>query len=361
MAVRKSVRSTKPVDRFTIAPPTTASVEDLATSNTGVHSRKRARSEESESAVASNRPYSYVQVTIQQSSRQISRRQTQDPPATTGAIDSDQDLLVLEADAVVCTLPLGILKLDPLTEQGVSFEPPLPLAKQRAIERLGTGLLNKCVLSFPHIFWQDSDFLGLAESAASSYLVLNAANYTGGKPILLFMYGGNFARDVENWTDQEIVDDCLIVLKKICGRRTLPPIVDYHVTRWGKEQYSRMAFTYVPPGVDGFADLKTLSQPIYDREGTTPILMFAGEHTTPYHPSTIHGAFLSGIREAYRLDCAVFPEALGNLRFSDEELYQRTFSIGAKILTLVMPSPISLTRTKKLAQVHHAVSVVRAL
>jgi hypothetical protein len=231
------------------------------------------------------------------------------------------DKRTLQADAVVCTLPLGILQQK--GRNAVTFDPPLPAEKQKAIKNLGTGLLNKCALSFPVKFWQDSDFLGLADEH-HSYLVLNAALYTG-KPVLVFMYGGDFAKEIESWTDADIVQDCLDVLKRICGRSNIPSPVDYQVTRWGHEQYSRMAFTYIPPGVEGFAELEAMSRPVYDHTGTVPVLMFAGEHTTPYHPSTIHGAFLSGIREAYRLDCTLDPVGNDNLVFSDDQLYQRTF------------------------------------
>lgn len=44
----------------------------------------------------------------------------------------------VDADFVVNTLPLGVLK-----EGRVAFEPPLPEWKQGAMERLGFGLLNK--------------------------------------------------------------------------------------------------------------------------------------------------------------------------------------------------------------------------
>lgn len=207
---------------------------------------------------------------------------------------------ILEADAVVCTLPLGILKLSPTSPEHVQFAPPLPLAKQQAIQELGCGLLNKCAISFSHVFWPDSEFLGLAKNE-HSYLVLNATKYTG-KPILIFMYGGSFAKEVEAWTDSDIVEDCLDVLRRIVGKE-IPQPVDYCTTRWGKEQYSRMSFTYIPPGVDGTAQLQAAGEAIYDPEMPgKPLIMFAGEHTTPYFPSTMHGAFLSGIREAYRFD-----------------------------------------------------------
>lgn len=235
-----------------------------------------------------------------------------------------QNGTVLEANAVVCTLPLGVLKVPREQPGHVRFAPPLPEPKRKAIEELGCGLLNKCAISFPTVFWQDSDFLGLA-GTNHSYLVLNAMKYTQ-KPILIFMYGGSFAKELESWTDSDIVEDCLGVLKKICGK-DVPAPVDYCVTRWGKEQFSRMAFTFIPPGVDGPKQLSTISEVIEDPvRPKKPLIMFAGEHTTPYHPSTMHGAFLSGIREAYRYDLFVEPGLNDNLVFeANEKLYQHTF------------------------------------
>jgi hypothetical protein len=235
-----------------------------------------------------------------------------------------QNGTVLEANAVVCTLPLGVLKVPSGDDGHVRFVPSLPVAKRHAIEQLGCGLLNKCAMSFPNVFWQDSDFLGLADSH-HSYLVLNAMKYTQ-KPILIFMYGGAFAKEVESWTDSDIVQDCLAVLKKICGK-DVPAPVDYCMTRWGQEPYSRMAFTYIPPGVNGPKQLATIHEAIQDPVAPKkPLIMFAGEHTTPYHPSTMHGAFLSGIREAYRYDLYVEPALNDHMEFeADEKLYEHTF------------------------------------
>ena len=55
------------------------------------------------------------------------------------------------ADAAVVTVPLGVLKRSALT-----FSPSLPKDKQAAIHRLGYGVLNKCVLLFPFVFWDDT-------------------------------------------------------------------------------------------------------------------------------------------------------------------------------------------------------------
>lgn len=48
-------------------------------------------------------------------------------------------------------MPLGVLKRSALT-----FSPSLPKDKQAAIHRLGYGVLNKCVLLFPFVFWDDT-------------------------------------------------------------------------------------------------------------------------------------------------------------------------------------------------------------
>jgi len=56
---------------------------------------------------------------------------------------SDGD--VIEADQVVLTAPLGVLKA-----QAITFEPPLPAWKQGAIRRMGFGLLNKVCKLFVH-------------------------------------------------------------------------------------------------------------------------------------------------------------------------------------------------------------------
>ena len=55
---------------------------------------------------------------------------------------------IYDADAVVVTLPLGVLK-----KGVVKFEPSLPLYKQQVINRMGFGALNKVMLKFPEPFF----------------------------------------------------------------------------------------------------------------------------------------------------------------------------------------------------------------
>ena len=61
-------------------------------------------------------------------------------------LDSGESLNV---DRVVVTVPLGVLKTDTLR-----FSPSLPLLHQRAIDRLGIGLVDTVWLRFDSAFWR---------------------------------------------------------------------------------------------------------------------------------------------------------------------------------------------------------------
>ena len=54
----------------------------------------------------------------------------------------------LQADAVLVTVPLGVLKAGAL-----KFAPPLPPWKKEATSRLGFGPIEKVVLLFSRRFW----------------------------------------------------------------------------------------------------------------------------------------------------------------------------------------------------------------
>ncbi len=266
--------------------------------------------------------------------------------------------LTLEADAVIVSIPLAILSIPKGSPGHIAFSPPLPTFKKNAMSRLGVGTYNKCCMSFEKAFWKNLfptsqsngriDFVGYAsDEHGKDILFLSIKN----SPILVAIYGGSeYSKKVESIHDEEVVGGCMKVLKKMCnkaqnaqGRKTRQQFeditipewpIDYFVSRWGSDPYSRGAFSYVPPGVDGFEELSAMSKPIYDfyhheapnDDPKRPLILFAGEATTPYHPSTFHGAFESGIREAYRLDLALEPD-LSGVKFNDSFIYKPTFAV----------------------------------
>ena len=119
-----------------------------------------------------------------------------------------------EADHVVVTVPLGVLKAGT-----IAFEPPLPAAKATAIERIGMGLLDKTYLRFPEVFWDaDADLIGWVTPDGDGRWAewVNMAKVTG-EPILLGFNATAYAEQVEAMSDEEVVADAMTVLRTIYG------------------------------------------------------------------------------------------------------------------------------------------------
>jgi monoamine oxidase len=189
-------------------------------------------------------------------------------------------------DCAVVTLPLGVLQQDV-----VNFAPALPSAKQAAIRALGSGLLNKAWLRFPHAFWpREPEMLNYAAEQPGRWAEwLSLYHYTG-KPILLGFNAGSYARTIEAWTDAAIVADAMDVLRTIYGPG-IPDPSDWQITRWASDPLASGAYSFYAVGTDR-STRRTLGAPVADR------LFFAGEATSTDHPSTVHGAYASGLRAA---------------------------------------------------------------
>jgi monoamine oxidase len=65
-------------------------------------------------------------------------------------------------------------------------------------------------------------------------------------------------------------------------------------TQWGKNINSFGAYSYATNGTTS-ADFEAIELEISNK------LFFAGEHTDKDYRGTVHGAYLSGIREAYKI------------------------------------------------------------
>ncbi|XP_046461894.1 lysine-specific histone demethylase 1A-like isoform X2 [Daphnia pulex] len=228
----------------------------------------------------------------------------------------------ITGDAVLCTLPLGVLKqitsLNPnATESGkaannmVEFTPPLPEWKLSAIQRLGFGNLNKVVLCFERIFWDpNSNLFGHVGSTTASrgelFLFWNLYK----TPVLLALVAGEAAAIMENVGDDVIVGRCMAVLKGIFGNGAVPQPKETVVTRWRSDPWARGSYSFVSTSASG-NDYDILACPVtssgeqstssLDSSSPPPRLFFAGEHTIRNYPATVHGALLSGVREAARI------------------------------------------------------------
>lgn len=216
------------------------------------------------------------------------------------AVVTCEDGEVIEADKIVLTAPLGVLK-----QQSIQFVPPLPDWKQGAISRLGFGLLNKIVLVFDEPFWDvDRDMFGLLREPRSGtgldqddyraargqfYLFWNCIK-TSGLPVLIALMAGDSAHEAEIKSDRDLVSSCVAQLQKVFGDSKVPTPMETIVTRWGSDRFARGTYSFVAAEAQP-QDYDVLAK-------STGNLYFAGEATCGTHPATVHGAYLSGLRAA---------------------------------------------------------------
>lgn len=207
------------------------------------------------------------------------------------------------ADAVLCTLPLGVLKSSVAANEteanaSVEFSPPLPEYKVKAIKRLGYGNLNKVVMVFEQIFWDKNHMFGHVVPCSSTRgeMFLFCAAYK--QPVLIALIAGEVANSIEAVDDETIKSRCLTVLNETFSN--VSTLKHFFVTRWKSDPWSQGVYTYVSTESTP-DDFDQISQPVLIRspsETPIPRLFFAGEHTIRKYPATVHGALLSGLREA---------------------------------------------------------------
>ncbi|XP_042040793.1 probable polyamine oxidase 4 isoform X2 [Salvia splendens] len=187
------------------------------------------------------------------------------------------------ADAVIITVPLGVLKA-----KVIEFEPKLPEWKLSAISDLGIGNENKIALKFDHVFWPNVEFLGVvAKTSYSCGYFLNLHKATG-HPVLVYMAAGALANDLEKLSDEAVADFVMVQLKGMFPDATEP--VQYLVSRWGMEPNIRGCYSY---------DAVGNSDDIYDRlRASVGNIFFGGEAVSVDHQGSVHGAYSAGVMAA---------------------------------------------------------------
>lgn len=215
------------------------------------------------------------------------------------AVIDCEDGFRVEADFVVNTIPLGVLK-----HGNIKFEPPLPEWKSSAIERLGFGVLNKVILVYKEAFWdEDRDIFGVLRNPPNRHS-LDQKDYasqrgrffqwfnvtqTSGLPVLLALMAGDAGYDTEQTCNDDLVKEATDVLRRVYGSKVQQPI-EAIVTRWASDKFARGSYSSAGPDMKA-DDYDTMAKPVGN-------LFFAGEHTCGTHPATVHGAYLSGLRAA---------------------------------------------------------------
>ncbi|WP_328604329.1 FAD-dependent oxidoreductase [Amycolatopsis sp. NBC_00345] len=118
----------------------------------------------------------------------------------------------VQAGHVVVTVPIGVLKA-----KSITFDPPLPPAKQQAIDAVGAGLMDKLWLEFPEVFWDrdadvieyfDHDHPGRWDWWVNGHKVF-------GKPFLIGFNAGRPAHELAHASDQEVLKSGMDALRRM--------------------------------------------------------------------------------------------------------------------------------------------------
>ncbi len=193
------------------------------------------------------------------------------------------------AKYLVCTLPLGVLKAG-----NVTFTPTLPTDKAGAITRLKMGYVNKVGLEFPSVFWDnEQQYIGYCSEIKGQYnYFINCRKFIEKNVLMTFGFG-NYGLTMENDSENKIGSDIMDILRKMYGN-SIPNYARIKVSKWSQDQFARGAYSFANVGASD-ADFDAFVAPVNDK------IFFAGEHTIGKYRGTVHGAYISGLRQAERI------------------------------------------------------------
>ncbi|CAD5124762.1 unnamed protein product [Dimorphilus gyrociliatus] len=205
--------------------------------------------------------------------------------------------LELNADHVLVTLPLGVLK-----QSNHLFDPPLPKMKQHSINRIGFGFVGKFSLYYENPVWKDSKHFAFIPSDDPKDWTDAIQGYfkdSFGQNILTGWIVGPYTLQYENVTDEELMKVSTNLLRKYLNDDSIP--LPQHVFRYNfcSSELFKGCYSYVSMETQA-VDYANYSDPILD-DKSVPRILFAGEATIPQSYSTMHGAVDSGKREARRI------------------------------------------------------------
>jgi hypothetical protein len=210
--------------------------------------------------------------------------------------DGNHPRVTVTANAVLNTLPVGVLKAG-----NVTFTPALPEWKLDALDLIGVGNGGKMFLQFSSRFWPTSTNNFFTEGEAGYCWDYEYRGGDGGAVVVCYVVGENadFIDTLGNLDAQ--IDH---VLSDLDTMYSGTPFSDAFVTGFWKRMddmnHSEGGYTYPKPnsypGGGSPSAREVLAEPV----GTA--LYFAGAPTHNSWPSTVVGAMDSGLRAAGEID-----------------------------------------------------------
>ncbi|KAI5709070.1 hypothetical protein M8J76_009549 [Diaphorina citri] len=227
-----------------------------------------------------------------------------------GAAVSCSDGSVYTAYKIIITVPLGVLK-----SKLITFVPSLPAQKLNAIEGLNFGTVDKIFIRFPAKWWKDGcQGFNLYWTQQDKTDLFKDMVHVDGKPwvwgilgfymdaedplTLLGWIAGPTARYMETLPMAVLQADIMRLFRHFLGGAyIIPEPIRIVRSAWSINPHFRGSYSSRSVTTDRLnTSAADLAAPVINREGR-PVLLFAGEATSPHHYGTVNGAVESGARE----------------------------------------------------------------
>lgn len=227
-----------------------------------------------------------------------------DGNATGPVVVTSSDQRQLRADAVVCTLPLGVLK----RHHETIFRPPLSADKRRAIDALGAGVENKVLLQYDEPFWPEAAYFQSTDQRVR-FINLHAFGKHG---LVCAHTSPPFAEGFAGLSDVDVVREVERLLVAVSPSALEPAqLLDYVVTHWEEDPLALGSYSYAAVGArDDERD--RLQAPDWLDDRRRPKLFFAGEACSRLSAQCVHGAVETGETAARQVLRTRDAEVLGD-------------------------------------------------
>lgn len=181
----------------------------------------------------------------------------------------------------------AIVALPPAITARLTYDPPLPAARDQLTQRLPMGSVIKCMAIYDEPFWRNDGLSGQAISAdGPARVVFDNTPASGSPGVLLGFLEGRQARVLSAASSAERREQIVATFARLFGPRAAQP-TGYLDKDWSSEPFTRGCYTalFVPGAWTGFG--RALRSPIGR-------LHWAGTETATRWSGYIDGAIHSG-------------------------------------------------------------------
>lgn len=206
---------------------------------------------------------------------------------SSGGVSATTNEGAIRAKAAIIAVPARALETGRLV-----IAPGLPDEIADAFRDVPMGWYEKIAIAFDKPVFEgfDPPYADVFDPVAPTTHPLNFELHPFGRPIAITHIAGNFAREMEEQGEPEMVAFALDALVRAFGSDLRKRVTRGVTTHWSSDPFINGAYSCAKPGRGRARE--AFAAPIHER------VFLAGEHVHRHFQATAHGAFETGIAAA---------------------------------------------------------------